>query len=37
MINMYGHPSKDTLERLRKSGSAIHRTDIEGAVIIGNL
>lgn len=35
--NMYGHPSKDTLERLRKSGSAIHRTDIEGAVIIGNL
>jgi len=32
--NMYGHPHKDTLERLRTAGIHIHRIDEEGAVII---
>ena len=32
--NKYGHPSNDTLERLKKAGTTIYRTDIEGTIII---
>jgi len=32
--NNFGHPSAETLKRLRKSGSLIYRTDENGAVII---
>ncbi len=32
--NRYGHPGKETLNRLKKTGSRIFRTDQQGAVIL---
>lgn len=32
--NMYGHPSDETLERLKQSGSKALRTDESGAIVI---
>ncbi|MCR5737469.1 MAG: ComEC/Rec2 family competence protein [Eubacterium sp.] len=32
--NLYGHPSPKSLERLRKSGTKIYRTDESGAVTV---
>ena len=32
--NRYGHPSPEALERLSQSGARIHRTDVEGDLII---
>lgn len=32
--NMYGHPSDETLERLKQSGSKVLRTDESGAIVI---
>ena len=31
-MNMYGHPSKETLERLKLRGIKVLRNDTEGAV-----
>jgi len=33
--NSYGHPQKEVLERLNKSGIKIYRTDKEGDVVLG--
>lgn len=33
--NHYGHPAKETLERLKKAACKIYRTDTDGAVVIG--
>ena len=32
--NLYGHPSKETLERLAQNGSQIVRTDVSGAITV---
>ena len=32
--NPYGHPSRDTLERLISAGAAVYRTDLHGAVMV---
>ena len=32
--NMYGHPAKDTIDRLEASGFTIYRTDRQGAVTL---
>lgn len=32
--NRYGHPNQETLERLRRSGVEVHRTDLEGTVTV---
>ena len=32
--NSYGHPDPDTLERLRRAGVEVHRTDLEGTVTV---
>ena len=32
--NMYGHPSPEVTERIRKSGALTRRTDLEGAAVI---
>ena len=32
--NTYGHPHKETLERLREAGCEIYRTDLQGAITI---
>ena len=32
--NMYGHPAKDTINRLEASGFTIYRTDRQGAVTL---
>lgn len=32
--NSYGHPDEETLERLRRSGVEVHRTDLEGTVTV---
>lgn len=32
--NTYGHPNQETLERLRRSGVEVHRTDQEGTVTV---
>lgn len=32
--NSYGHPNADTLERLRRAGVEVHRTDLEGTVTV---
>ena len=32
--NNYGHPSEETLERLRDAGAAVYRTDQCGAITI---
>lgn len=32
--NPYGHPDPETLERLRRSGVEVHRTDLEGTVTV---
>lgn len=32
--NPYGHPDAETLERLRRSGVEVHRTDLEGTVTV---
>lgn len=32
--NRYGHPSPSVLERLRKYGCAVRRTDLEGTILI---
>lgn len=32
--NTYGHPHQETLERLRRSGVEVHRTDQEGTVTV---
>ena len=32
--NPYGHPARETLERIKKRGIKIYRTDKEGAVVI---
>lgn len=32
--NPYGHPDPDTLERLRRAGVEVHRTDLEGTVTV---
>ena len=32
--NMYGHPHKETLERLKEADCRIYRTDLQGCVII---
>lgn len=34
--NEYGHPSEDTLSRLREAGAAIYRTDFQGTVRISS-
>ncbi len=31
--NSYGHPGRETLERLRQSGAKVYRTDLDGAVV----
>jgi len=33
-FNRYGHPAPEVLDRLRRSGAEIHRTDREGAVSV---
>lgn len=32
--NRYGHPHKETLERLQDAGAEVYRTDSSGAVIL---
>lgn len=32
--NRYGHPTEETLERLRGVGTEIHRTDVEGTIVL---
>jgi len=32
--NKYGHPHKETLERLKSIGAAIYRTDEEGCITV---
>ena len=32
--NMYGHPSKETLRRLKNAGTAVYRNDTMGTVVI---
>ena len=32
--NLYGHPHKETLERLEEAGCKVYRTDKDGAIII---
>jgi competence protein ComEC len=32
--NSYGHPSDETLEKLSRQGSALARTDLDGAVLV---
>ena len=32
--NRYGHPSQDTLDRFRRSGLKLYRTDLEGEITI---
>jgi competence protein ComEC len=32
--NSYGHPSPETIARLRESGATIYRTDHDGAVML---
>lgn len=32
--NRYGHPSADVLARLRASGATLHRTDLQGGLIV---
>jgi competence protein ComEC len=32
--NRYGHPSQETLDRLRRSGMKLYRTDLEGEITI---
>jgi competence protein ComEC len=32
--NTYGHPSKEVIERIKKIGSSIYRTDKNGAIIL---
>ena len=34
MDNSYGHPHKETLERLKKTGTSIYRTDEQGEIIV---
>lgn len=31
--NSYGHPGKETLERLQRSGTTVYRTDLDGAIV----
>ena len=32
--NQYGHPSKETLEKLEQAGTTVYRTDINGTIIV---
>ena len=32
--NNYGHPTREAMERIKRTGSVIYRTDEKGAVII---
>ena len=32
--NLYGHPAKETLERLEEAGFTVYRTDRQGAVVL---
>ncbi len=32
--NQFGHPKKETLERLESAGAQVYRTDLDGAVIV---
>jgi beta-lactamase superfamily II metal-dependent hydrolase len=32
--NTYGHPSADTLQRLRTAGATIYRTDLNGTIVV---
>ena len=32
--NRYGHPAEETLDRLRKAGVKIYRTDLNGEITI---
>jgi beta-lactamase superfamily II metal-dependent hydrolase len=32
--NTYGHPSADTLQRLRDAGATIYRTDLNGTIVV---
>jgi len=32
--NQYGHPNNETLERYAKIGADVHRTDLEGVIIV---
>lgn len=32
--NSYGHPTNEVLDRIEKSGAELHRTDLEGQVIV---
>lgn len=32
--NKYGHPASETLHRLREAGAEIHRTDLEGTLVV---
>ena len=34
--NRYGHPAQVVLQRIRQSGAACYRTDMDGAVILGS-
>lgn len=34
IINRYGHPHQETLERLQATGAEVYRTDSGGAVIL---
>ena len=31
--NLYGHPTDETLQRLREAGCVVYRTDLHGTVI----
>ena len=33
--NDYGHPAPSALERLRAAGAQVHRTDLEGTLVVG--
>lgn len=33
-FNLFGHPSQDVLSRLREQNIQVHRTDLEGAVVV---
>ena len=33
-VNRYGHPHRETLERLSRSGARIFRTDRDGAITV---
>ncbi|HEY4643984.1 MAG TPA: DNA internalization-related competence protein ComEC/Rec2, partial [Bacteroidota bacterium] len=33
-FNLFGHPSQDVLSRLREHHCQVHRTDLEGAVVV---